>query len=119
MPLYEYECKKCGNRVEVIHGVDEEGPKTCPKCKGHLKRLLGVPGLIFKGSGFYVNDYARKDTFSGKRGNSSTRASSDNGDSGKAEETTKEKSTDSADKPVAKSAGESSTTSQSVSDSGV
>jgi len=62
MPLYEYECKDCAKRVEVIHDVDEKGPKLCPDCHGKLKRLLGVPGLIFKGSGFYVNDYARKDS---------------------------------------------------------
>lgn len=62
MPNYEYECKDCGKRIEVIHGVDEKRPKHCPDCHGQLKRLLGVPGLIFKGSGFYVNDYARKDS---------------------------------------------------------
>ncbi len=62
MPIYEYECKDCGKRVEVIHGVDEKGPQHCSACQGQLKRLLGVPGLIFKGSGFYVNDYARKDS---------------------------------------------------------
>jgi putative FmdB family regulatory protein len=62
MPLWEYECRDCGTRVEVLQGLDEEGPEHCPKCKGKLRRLLSVPGLIFKGSGFYVNDYADKDT---------------------------------------------------------
>jgi len=62
MPLWEYECRDCGSHVEVLQGLDEEGPEHCPKCKGKLKRLLSVPGLIFKGSGFYVNDYAHKDT---------------------------------------------------------
>ena len=62
MPLYEYECKDCGKRIEVIHGVDEKAPDHCQACQGPLKRLLAVPGLIFKGSGFYVNDYARKDS---------------------------------------------------------
>lgn len=62
MPLWEYECKDCGTHVEVLQDRDEEGPEHCPKCKGELKRLMSVPGLIFKGSGFYVNDYAHKDT---------------------------------------------------------
>ena len=62
MPIYEYECRDCGKRIEVIHGVDEKGPEHCLACQGQLKRLLGVPGLIFKGSGFYINDYARKDS---------------------------------------------------------
>jgi len=74
MPLYEYECKECGIRVEVIHAVDEDRPEHCPKCKGKLKRLLGVPGLIFKGSGFYVNDYARKSTATDKSKGSEERA---------------------------------------------
>jgi len=76
MPLYEYECKDCGNRVEVLQGIDEQGPKCCKKCGGELKRLLGVPGLIFKGSGFYVNDYARKDTVVDKPKGSKERSES-------------------------------------------
>ncbi len=61
MPVYEYECKECRNRVEVLQDIDEQGPKCCEKCGGELKRLMGAPGLIFKGSGFYINDYARRD----------------------------------------------------------
>jgi len=82
MPLYEYECKECRNRVEVLHGLDEQGPNRCEKCGGELRRLLGVPGLIFKGSGFYVNDYARKDT-AGKR----TKGSKGRTDSNRGSET--------------------------------
>jgi len=76
MPLYEYECKDCGNRVEVLQGIDEQGPKCCKKCGGELKRLMGAPGLIFKGSGFYVNDYARKDTVADKPKGSKERTES-------------------------------------------
>lgn len=66
MPLYEYECENCGNHIEVLHGVDEKGPERCAKCGGKLKRLIGAPGLIFKGSGFYVNDYGRNSVAGGK-----------------------------------------------------
>ena len=76
MPLYEYECRECGSRVEVIHDVDEDRPEHCPKCGGELKRLLGVPGLIFKGSGFYVNDYGRRSTVGEKTKGSKGRTES-------------------------------------------
>ena len=76
MPVYEYECKECRNRVEVLQAMDEQGPKCCEKCGGELKRLMGAPGLIFKGSGFYVNDYARKDTATDKSKGSEERAES-------------------------------------------
>ncbi|MBN2208666.1 MAG: zinc ribbon domain-containing protein [Candidatus Coatesbacteria bacterium] len=66
MPLYEYKCVKCGHRMEVLLDVDEPEPESCPECKGKLKRLLGVPGLIFKGSGFYATDYARKNSVSSR-----------------------------------------------------
>jgi len=68
MPLYEYECEKCGNHIEIIHGVDEKGPERCAKCGSKLKRVLGVPGLIFKGSGFYVNDYGHNSVDGGRAG---------------------------------------------------
>ena len=64
MPTYEYECRKCGKVIDVFHGMSEEGPKRCkgPKCRGTLKRLIGAgAGLIFKGSGFYITDYKKKE----------------------------------------------------------
>ena len=76
MPLWEYECRDCGSHVEVLQGRDEEGPEHCPKCKGKLRRLLSVPGLIFKGSGFYVNDYADKDTVAQRSKDEKERAAS-------------------------------------------
>lgn len=60
MPLYEYECKKCKRRMEVLQGFDDAPPKGCPECDGGLERLLSAPAFQFKGSGWYVTDYARK-----------------------------------------------------------
>jgi len=57
MPLYEYECQSCGEHVERIQRVDDAPLSECPKCGGPLRRLLGVPALQFKGSGWYVTDY--------------------------------------------------------------
>lgn len=59
MPLYEYECFLCGNRFERIQKVSADPVKECPACGGAVRRLLGVPALQFKGSGFYITDYGK------------------------------------------------------------
>lgn len=60
MPLYEYRCEKCGARVEKIQKFSDPPLATCEKCGGKLTRLLSAPAIQFKGSGWYVTDYARK-----------------------------------------------------------
>lgn len=58
MPTYEYECTKCGHEFEEFQSMSAEPLKTCPECKGKVKRLLGTgAGVLFKGSGFYQTDY--------------------------------------------------------------
>ena len=58
MPTYEYECQKCGHHYELYQSIKDGPKRTCPKCRGRVKRLLGTgAGLIFKGSGFYSTDY--------------------------------------------------------------
>jgi len=59
MPLYEYECFLCGKRFERLQRVTAEPIKECPECGGAVRRLLGVPALQFKGSGFYITDYGK------------------------------------------------------------
>ncbi len=62
MPTYEYECTKCDNRFELFQSMVEDPLRECPKCSGPVKRLIGKgAGIIFKGSGFYANDYRTKD----------------------------------------------------------
>lgn len=56
MPTYDYQCRSCGHTVEVIHSMTEEGPRTCERCGGELRRVLYPTGIIFKGSGFYKTD---------------------------------------------------------------
>jgi len=61
VPLYEYQCPKCGCRFERIQKFSDPDPKKCPNCgAGKLERLLHAPAVQFKGTGWYVTDYARK-----------------------------------------------------------
>lgn len=73
MPLYEYQCDACGGRIERIRKFSDpplEDP--CPSCGGHLTKLFSSPAIQFKGSGWYVNDYAK----SGSSSSSETKAES-------------------------------------------
>jgi putative FmdB family regulatory protein len=60
MPLYEYKCKKCGHRFERIQRFSDPMVKKCPDCGGQVEQLLSAPAVQFKGSGWYVTDYAKK-----------------------------------------------------------
>jgi len=59
MPIYEYECFLCGRKFDRIQRVNDPPVKECPYCSGSVRRLLGVPALQFKGTGWYVTDYGR------------------------------------------------------------
>jgi len=60
LPLYEYECKKCRRRVEKIQKYSDPILTICESCGGKLERMISSPAIRFKGSGWYVNDYAKK-----------------------------------------------------------
>ena len=61
MPLYEYQCEACGKRFEVIHKFSDPPVETCKVCgKGPVQRLMSSPAIQFKGSGWYITDYAKK-----------------------------------------------------------
>lgn len=60
MPLYEYQCADCGKVLEAIQKFSDEPLSECPDCGGSLERLLSAPAIQFKGSGWYITDYARK-----------------------------------------------------------
>ena len=59
MPLYEYECTKCGEKIEVIRLFSDPPLTVCPNCGGKLTKLLSSPAFQFKGSGFYLTDYGK------------------------------------------------------------
>lgn len=60
MPLYEYQCLKCGKKTEKIESIAGPHLKKCPHCGGKVERLQSAPAIQFKGSGWYVTDYAGK-----------------------------------------------------------
>ena len=83
MPLYEYRCLKCDRHAEKIENVKGPHLKKCPHCGGKVESVLTAPAIQFKGSGWYVTDYANK---------------SAGGDSSKPEKTEKSEKTDKAEK---------------------
>src|SRR4029079_16617146 len=84
MPLYEYECDQCGHRFEKIQKFSDPLEDKCPKCGGHVHKLMSSPAIQFQGSGFYITHYPK-----GEKGSA---PKSDGGKSDKAEK---------ADKPAA------------------
>ena len=60
MPLYEYECKKCHHRFEKIQKFSDRMVRKCPDCGGPVEQTISAPAVQFKGSGWYVTDYAKK-----------------------------------------------------------
>jgi len=81
MPLYEYQCLACGERSEILQRFSDPPLAACPKCGGEVKKLVSSPAFQFKGTGWYVTDYA------GKKGEGRAGGKSD-GEGAKAETTT-------------------------------
>lgn len=112
MPLYEYQCTKCGERSEILQGVSGPPYTHCPKCGGELKKLFSAPAIQFKGSGFYKTDYASKSSSpsdvksdgknEGKSDAKSDTKSDAKGDT-KSETKTESKTESKAETPAAKS----------------
>ncbi len=61
MPLYEYQCDACAHRFELIQKFSDPPPASCPRCGGAVRKLVSSPAIQFKGTGWYVTDYARQD----------------------------------------------------------
>jgi putative FmdB family regulatory protein len=66
MPLYEYQCTQCAERVEILQRFSDPQNSHCPKCGGEMRKLQSAPSLQFKGPGFYKTDYASKPAESSK-----------------------------------------------------
>jgi putative FmdB family regulatory protein len=110
MPLYEYECESCGVTFEVIQKFSDNSVDTCRTCGGKVRRLLSAPAIQFKGTGWYITDYARK----GKSGSESEKPSASSTDSSaessKTETASDSKSTSSDSKSTSGSSSASGST---------
>jgi putative FmdB family regulatory protein len=71
MPLYEYECEQCSHRFELIRKFSDPPLDACPKCGGPVRKLFSSPAIQFKGSGWYITDYAKKSSTEAGQANSS------------------------------------------------
>src|SRR3989442_15746820 len=87
MPLYEYECDACHHRFEVIQKYSDPLVETCPKCGGPVHKRQSAPAIQFKGSGFYITDYAKQDHVASEKADKDGSAKADA--SGKAEKSEK------------------------------
>lgn len=76
MPIYEYQCKSCNERHEIIQKISDDPLTHCPKCGGDMKKLLSSPAIQFKGSGFYKTDYASSSSSSKSESKSETKTES-------------------------------------------
>ena len=73
MPLYEYQCDACGKRFEIIQKFSDPAPEACKVCgKGPVHRLMSSPAIQFKGTGWYITDYAKKSGESAGSGGAKT-----------------------------------------------
>ena len=77
MPIYDYECGECSHRFELRQGFGSDTVQVCPKCQSSAHRKIHSVAVIYKGSGFYTTDYARK----GSSGSGDSGGSSNTGDS--------------------------------------
>ncbi|HET7183025.1 MAG TPA: zinc ribbon domain-containing protein [Candidatus Limnocylindrales bacterium] len=84
MPIYDYVCSDCKHRVEVIHGINDTGPRFCPSCghEGTMRKALGTPAIHFKGSGWAKKDRSSTSGTRTKAGSSSSSGSSDGASGG-------------------------------------
>jgi putative FmdB family regulatory protein len=114
MPLYEYQCDACSHKFEKIQKFSDPLESTCPKCGGPVRKLMSSPAIQFKGSGFYITDYAKKDHVASAKADRAESSKSET--SGKSEKSEKAEKSDKADSST-KSDTTASTTSSGDSSS--
>lgn len=85
MPIYEFECRKCKDRLEVFQKMSDKLPAKCRKCGGRLEKLISASAIQFKGSGWYVTDYAGNGRKAAEKAERDTSAGNDKKDEKKSE----------------------------------
>ena len=80
MPIYEFECRKCKAHLEVFQKMNDKPPVKCRKCGGRLEKLVSASAIQFKGSGWYVTDYAGNGRKAAEKADKDSSASAEKGD---------------------------------------
>ena len=101
MPNYEYLCQKCGHRFEKIQKFSDAMLKKCPECGGKIEQVLSAPAVQFKGSGWYVTDYAKKSSALPASGSDSEAKADSGKDSGSKDSAAKDSGSKKDGKPKA------------------
>jgi putative FmdB family regulatory protein len=119
MPLYEYQCDACAHRFEKIQKFSDPIVDTCPVCSGPVRKLQSSPAFQFKGTGFYITDYVKKDQGAGEKSDSGSADKADTADKAAKSDSGSSKSdkTNKPDKAAAPGASEKSTSSSSAASS--
>ncbi len=118
MPLYEYECDVCGHRFEKIQKFSDPLEDKCPVCAGHVHKLQSSPAIQFKGSGFYITDYAKQDHTAAAKADRDEGGKSEKSESGdKSEKTEKSEKSATSEKPDSSSKADKSSSSPSTASS--
>jgi putative FmdB family regulatory protein len=107
MPLYEYECQKCGHRFEKIQKFSDKMVKKCPACGGKVEQMISAPAVQFKGSGWYVTDYANK-SHAPSEGSADSKKDEKSKSDGSAKESSSDKQSSSKEKSSKESSKEGS-----------
>src|ERR1700722_8372201 len=121
MPLYEYKCKKCGHKFEKIQKFSDRMVKKCPDCGGPVEQTITAPAVQFKGSGWYVTDYAKKTSSPGSSGSGDSASKDKSDDKFKSDSSSKvsfSKETSSKDSSSKESSSSSKDKERSPSSSG-
>jgi putative FmdB family regulatory protein len=92
MPIYEFECRKCKTHLEVFQKLNDKQPTKCRKCGGRLEKLISASAIQFKGSGWYVTDYAGKSRKAAEKAEKDSAAPAEDKKSEKSDKKTKESS---------------------------
>ncbi len=110
MPIYEFECRKCKNRLEVFQKMNDKPPVKCGKCGGRLEKLVSASAIQFKGSGWYVTDYAGNGRKAAEKAERETATGDDKKDDKKSDKTDRSDKKTKDTSPAKKTSEKASTT---------
>jgi len=111
MPTYEYACKDCGHQFDIVQSFSDDALTECPSCEGRLRKVFSAAGIIFKGSGWHIKDYANAGTSNGSTSSSESSSSESGASSGG------DTSSDGAGSTSSKTAGSKADSGTATSDS--